>query len=372
MGNIELFFCLYARDWNDPAQCNSSHSRLLGFFSTLPGIWRALQCIRRYYDTRNAFPHLVNCGKYSFTILYYMTLSLYRMDKNAHLFGIWDLAMDWSKSMILWLLQPRFLIKAGLCNPYAKHPFLRDTLGFRRPSIYYMAMIIDSILRFNWIFYAIYRRDVQHSAVLSFLVAFSEVLRRGMWTLFRVENEHCTNVGRFRASRDVALPYNLRMPASEPTSVTDQKIDEEHPIVKNGKAGKGKSPIHSPNEIANRRSSGADLERATTTESQPPKSGSLRLRKTRSPQASTPLQRGFSRIGTMMTEAHAQDFERKRKPVVVEGDVGASSVHGDEAGTSDDDDDEEDEDETEIRNSEDLREARAHLASARGEGDGER
>ena len=83
--NLELFFCLYAHNWSNPAQCNSNHSRLLGFLSTLPGIWRALQCLRRYYDTRNAFPHLVNCGKYTFTILSYMTLSLYRIDKSMSL-----------------------------------------------------------------------------------------------------------------------------------------------------------------------------------------------------------------------------------------------------------------------------------------------
>ena len=128
---MELFFCLYAKAWNNPGQCNSTHSRLLGFFSTIPGIWRALQCLRRYYDTRNAFPHLVNCGKYTFTILFYMSLSLYRIDKNDSLkalfitfatinsiycckstcyppfsccsltsIAIWDLAMDWSRSNI--------------------------------------------------------------------------------------------------------------------------------------------------------------------------------------------------------------------------------------------------------------------------------
>lgn len=39
-----------------------------------------MQCLRRYYDTRNVFPHLVNGGKYTFTILYCMTLSLYRVN----------------------------------------------------------------------------------------------------------------------------------------------------------------------------------------------------------------------------------------------------------------------------------------------------
>jgi xenotropic and polytropic retrovirus receptor 1 len=67
MGNIELFFCLYARGWRDPPQCNSGHSRLLGFFSALPGVWRAAQCLRRYGDTRNWYPHIANMGKYGFT-----------------------------------------------------------------------------------------------------------------------------------------------------------------------------------------------------------------------------------------------------------------------------------------------------------------
>lgn len=39
-----------------------------------------MQCIRRYYDTKNVFPHLVNCGKYSMTILSLVALSLYRID----------------------------------------------------------------------------------------------------------------------------------------------------------------------------------------------------------------------------------------------------------------------------------------------------
>ena len=53
--------------------------------------------------------------------------------------------------------------------------------------MYYVAMLVDPILRFNWIFYVIFTEDIQHSALLSFVVSLSEVLRRGIWTLFRVE-----------------------------------------------------------------------------------------------------------------------------------------------------------------------------------------
>lgn len=323
MGNVELFFCLYARNWADPTQCNSTHSRLLGFFSTLPGIWRALQCIRRYYDTRNAFPHLVNCGKYSFTILSYMALSLYRINQTTNLkaifilfatinsiyCSIWDLAMDWS-----------------LGNPYAEHPFLRDVLGYKRPWVYYLSMFQDVLLRFNWIFYVIFSSELQHSALLSFFVGFSEVCRRGVWTLFRVENEHCTNVGRFRASRDVPLPYELPSPT---TSALSDVPEDAQPT-------KPREQRQSPLDTAVS-ATGVDVENVL---SQPP-SGSLRRGYTA--EALTPVQRGIARVGTIMNEAHVQDFERKRRPALEElrsaqydkddeDEAGSSDESGDESG----------------------------------------
>lgn len=62
-------------------------------------------------------------------------------------------------------------------------------------------MLIDPIIRFNWIFYVIYANDMQHSNVVSFFVALSEACRRGVWIVFRVENEHCTKYHAFRFSQ---------------------------------------------------------------------------------------------------------------------------------------------------------------------------
>ncbi|CRK43610.1 hypothetical protein BN1723_016230, partial [Verticillium longisporum] len=121
--NVSLFFCLYANHWDEPTQCNSSHSRLIGFFGAIPPIWRFLQCLRRYRDTRNIFPHLVNGGKYTMSILAAMTLSVYRISGthtnlaafivfatiNGVYTAVWDLFMDFS------LLQPN-----------SRHKFLRD------------------------------------------------------------------------------------------------------------------------------------------------------------------------------------------------------------------------------------------------------
>ena len=287
MGNISLFFCLYAQNWSQPPQCNSSHSRLIGFFSTLPGIWRAFQCLRRYYDSRNWFPHLANCGKYLGNILYYMTLSLYRIHKveslravfilfatvNAVYCSFWDVAMDWS-----------------LGNPYARHPFLRENLAYRRIWVYYVATVLDPILRFQWIFYALFAADVQHSAILSFFVALAEVFRRGMWMLFRVESEHCNNVGRFRASRDVPLPYSF-----PPTPKDSQETQQ--------------SPSHV--ESLATMTTGADVESTPQTAG-----SSLRPRKTWT-MPDTPVERAMRRVGSVIVTAHAQDYEKKRRPGVL-------------------------------------------------------
>ena len=112
MGNIELFFCLYSKNWTNTGSCNSSSSILFGLLTCLPGVWRALQCLRRYKDTQSVFPHLANFGKYLCTILFYMTLSLYRLDSshtrkvmfilfatvNSIYVSIWDISFDWSLS----------------------------------------------------------------------------------------------------------------------------------------------------------------------------------------------------------------------------------------------------------------------------------
>ncbi|WPH03848.1 Hypothetical protein R9X50_00673100 [Acrodontium crateriforme] len=294
MGNIELFFCLYAHHWTGESQCNSSNSHLLGFFTALPGIWRLLQCLRRYRDTRDWFPHLANGGKYSFTILQQISLSLYRMNHNTPMksffifcalvnaiyCSIWDIIMDWSLTM----------------NPYIKPPLLRPVLAYRRHYwVYYMAMVVDPIVRFNWIFYAIFTEDTQHSAAVSFFIALTEIFRRGIWILFRVENEHCTNVGRFRAVRNAPLPYELA-----------QDVDQMETSISTttGSSPEGPQPEQSVQTTDASHSTAADVEHGTTS--------SVRQRKQSQPSADSPVASALKRVGTTMLSAHARDYERKK------------------------------------------------------------
>ncbi|KAK4539711.1 hypothetical protein LTR36_010422 [Oleoguttula mirabilis] len=321
LGNTELFFCLYARHWNDPPQCNSGNSRLLGFFSTLPGIWRLLQCVRRYYDT-GLWTHGANGVKYTCTILQYMSLSLWRFNKSSYgleaffivcasmnsLYCIfWDLYYDWSMPM----------------NPFSKPPLLRNTLAYRRHIWwYYVAIALDPILRFNWIFYVIYAQDLQHSSIISFLVSLSEVIRRGMWVLFRVENEHATNVGRYRAQRDPALPYEVMMPDGQ----ADDARDSDHHAAPE-QALDGTPAATAP---AGARASARDVEQGGVS---PSGASSLRQRH-QSVAADSPVYRALRRAGTTMLNAHAQDYER-RKP----NKEDEKSARDEDTDEDDDDDD---------------------------------
>lgn len=207
--NLSMFFCLYHNHWSGcldgtgNTNCGSSKSRVLGFLSALPNIWRFLQCLRRFADTGDGFPHLLNMGKYFLACMYQMSLSLYRIEKintnkillivfgalNAEVSAAWDLFMDWS------------LLEFG-----SKHFMLRDELTYPDHWVYYSAMVVDIILRNQWIAYVI-PTDIQQTATVSFGVALAELIRRFIWMFFRMENEHATNVHLFRASRDAPLPY---------------------------------------------------------------------------------------------------------------------------------------------------------------------
>lgn len=213
-------------------------------------------------------------------------------------------------------------------------------------------MVLDPLLRFNWIFYAIYSHDLQHSALLSFGVSFSEVFRRGIWSLFRVENEHCTNVGRFRASRDVPLPYDIK-PPSETASLKETEAEGLYiPAETPGKRPR-RSPSAHPN--VSQAASGVDVEEALGT----PATGSLR-RRPAAPAGSPSVQRVIARVGTIMTEAHAQDFERKRRPGM-ERSGSRYEEQQMESGESSDENDEEEEMETILVDREEINDVQGIL-----------
>lgn len=297
-------------------------------------------------------------GKYTCSLLFYMTLSLYRINRNTKnralmiVFGcangfyttLWDLVMDWS-----------------LGNPFCDNPFLRNNLAFRRRWVYYVAMVIDPIIRFNWIFYAIFSHDTQHSAVLSFAVTLAEVFRRGMWVIFRVENEHCTNVERFRASRDLQLPYPIPAQPQRPepaaptprsrhagpvtsasSSVADAGDDTAvaTPATERAasiRSGRPRSLWSVERGEGNGGGGGGGVGASTgfETDLERVDSQGLTRRRSKSPRFRAEDFPGLARVSTLVGEAHRHDFQRRHDD---------STAHGRQViegyGSSDEDEDE--------------------------------
>ncbi|KAK3679712.1 Xenotropic and polytropic retrovirus receptor 1 [Recurvomyces mirabilis] len=189
---------------------------------------------------------------------------------NSLYCSFWDLNYDWSMPLNI------------NSKPY---PFLRKTLAYRKHVWwYYAAMAVDVLLRFNWIFYIIFQHDTQHSSLVSFLVSFSEVIRRSIWVLFRIENEHCTNIGRSRAARDPELPFDL--PPSESTSI--QQADGPADDTRSSTSGRDDIETGNAPSLRHRRPGVAP------------------------PSTESPVYRALQRAGTTFISAHAMDYEKKR------------------------------------------------------------
>ncbi|RUS14655.1 hypothetical protein BC937DRAFT_93502 [Endogone sp. FLAS-F59071] len=201
------FVCAYDMHTYDiDGTCNVYNMWMTPFVAALPAWWRLLQCLRRYYDSRDQV-HLVNAGKYLSSVLAFVLVGPNRIiappsatpaakiiwiiasSINSIYTSGWDILMDWS-----------------LFNRNSKYPFLRNELVFR-PWIYYVAIITNIPLRFAWVVNL--WRWMLNYRLLVFIAAILEVYRRIQWNFFRLENEHLNNVGHFRAIQEIPLPFNV-------------------------------------------------------------------------------------------------------------------------------------------------------------------
>lgn len=63
--------------------CNSYSYGVRAVIQCLPAWFRFIQCLRRYRDTKRAFPHLVNAGKYSTSFFVVTFAALYRTHEGT-------------------------------------------------------------------------------------------------------------------------------------------------------------------------------------------------------------------------------------------------------------------------------------------------
>ncbi|KAI9096978.1 EXS family-domain-containing protein [Phlyctochytrium arcticum] len=216
----------------------------------LPFLFRLRQCLAEYTQSQSRSVrsrHLANALKYTtafpviaagFAINWMMVASheiegfhaVYSV--NRVIFSAiqsvyslyWDIVMDWH----LGNLRPaNFEQKRGSASATGGQPggiravtdssrypfFLRPMLHFRRPAIYYLAILIDTLLRMSWIVrIALLQKMIEglvshHPADIGTILKFDrpqekqallaadialkilEILRRCVWVFFRMERE---------------------------------------------------------------------------------------------------------------------------------------------------------------------------------------
>ncbi|KAI3784850.1 hypothetical protein L1987_43957 [Smallanthus sonchifolius] len=209
--NLEFYVCYYG--WGDfkkrdATTCNESniYQTISIVIAVVPYWIRVLQCIRRFCEGRDS-TQAMNGLKYLSTIAAVVSRALYSQKRGitlkiiaASTSGIatifstyWDLVMDW-----------------GLLCRNSENPWLREKLILPSRSIYFIAMVLNVILRLAWMQTVLdfHEAPFLHRNALIAIVASLEIIRRGIWNFFRLENEHLNNVGKFRAVKTVPLPFS--------------------------------------------------------------------------------------------------------------------------------------------------------------------
>ncbi|KAJ7563384.1 hypothetical protein O6H91_03G108100 [Diphasiastrum complanatum] len=207
--NMEYVACYYIgghfRSHNSYACTNNLHYKNLAYvISVMPYWFRLMQCFRRWIDEHDR-AHVANGGKYLSAMVAVTVKLKYTKDQSVAWFvmliitstvatiyqSYWDLVIDW-----------------GLLQPYSVHKWLRDRLILKHKIVYFISMALNLVLRLAWL------QSVTHvqfndlnTQVTTLILSALEVIRRGQWNFYRIENEHLNNVGKYRAVKTLPLPF---------------------------------------------------------------------------------------------------------------------------------------------------------------------
>ncbi|CAD6576022.1 MAG: hypothetical protein TREMPRED_001560 [Tremellales sp. Tagirdzhanova-0007] len=205
--------------------CPSGQSWPYAILLCLPALSRAIQCLKRYWDSRLGI-HLINAGKYVGIMCQYCMFVLWRSRGSpfhdasfiawiivatisASYACSWDLIIDWS-----------------LFRPNAK--LLREELGYSNRYVYYFAMVSNFLIRFIFLWYI--PASARHTRLRSFFFASAEMLRRWQWNFFRVETEHLGNADAYRVTREIPLPYRRIEKESDDDADLHRAMTRPNPI----------------------------------------------------------------------------------------------------------------------------------------------
>ncbi|KAI3861417.1 hypothetical protein MKW98_000369 [Papaver atlanticum] len=210
--SIKYYSCYYVGGGFISICKNSNLFKIFNFIiPSIPYALRVFQlglcvaCLRRLFEEKNLVEGY-NALKYFSTIVALAIRTAYKLDNSMTWFILalvssvisavvstyWDIVMDW-----------------GLFQKDSKNRFLRDKLLVPQQSVYFVAIGLNILLRFAWLQTVFnYKPGFLHMQAMITIFAFLEIIRRGIWNFFGLENEHLNNVGKYRAFKSVPLPFN--------------------------------------------------------------------------------------------------------------------------------------------------------------------
>lgn len=208
--NLEYVSCYYitgSYKTQDYGYCvrTKNYRDLAYAVSFLPYYWRAMQCARRWLDEGDT-GHLINLGKYVSAMLAAGVKLAYEKEKSV---GWLCMVVIMSSIATVYQLYWDFVKDWGLLQMNSKNPWLRNELILRRKFIYFFSMGLNLVLRLAWLQTVLHYKfgSIDYRLTGLFLAAL-EVIRRGQWNFYRLENEHLNNAGKFRAVKTVPLPFH--------------------------------------------------------------------------------------------------------------------------------------------------------------------
>ncbi|KAK1390968.1 Phosphate transporter PHO1-like protein 5 [Heracleum sosnowskyi] len=206
---IEFYICYYTsgdyRLRENSCNENDAYSTFSYILAAVPFWWRMLQCVRRFFEEKDVVQGW-NSLKYFSIIVSFVTRTAYGRNQSTEWYIIawvtsvvagivatyWDIIYDW-----------------GLLNRKSTNPWLRDKLLVPYKSVYFAAIALNVLLRFSWIQMVLdLKVRFLHRQSMIAVIAILEIIRRGVWNFFRLENEHLNNAGKYRAFKSVPLPFN--------------------------------------------------------------------------------------------------------------------------------------------------------------------
>ncbi|XP_066940120.1 solute carrier family 53 member 1-like isoform X1 [Macrobrachium rosenbergii] len=250
--DFEYSLCFYMQgiNWYDTPSvdnvCINKTAVVRNIVACLPAWWRFAQCLRRYRDTKEMFPHLVNAFKYSTTFFVVTFSSLTQVYKDQYedsinnpFFYMLVFSMLFSSCFVYWW---DMVMDFGVFDKNAgEFKFLREELVYSSPYYYYFGIIEDFILRFSWTFSLVLTElhivNKSNSEIVISVLTPLEVFRRFIWNFFRLENEHINNCGKFRAVRDISV---IPMDASDQAQIVKMMDEVEGVINRKKKKAAGK------------------------------------------------------------------------------------------------------------------------------------